>query len=62
MSCEDSVLFFQGRRNGNDQNCQRLTKNRIQKQRRLDEYCNKSYFGTVVKDACPLSCDNCPID
>jgi len=62
-SCEDSVSFvFQVGSNASDQNCQWLTKNHIKKQQRLDGYCGKSYSGTVVKDACPLSCDNCPID
>lgn len=28
------------------------TKNHIRKQQGLDEYCDKSFFGTVVKDAC----------
>jgi len=56
-TCQDSSTFTFELKNTKIQDCAWLTKRH--EQRRLNRYCEKSYSGTLVKDACRDSCGNC---
>jgi len=57
--CEDSAVFIFQLNNGNDRGCDWLTKNTLNAATRISTYCNKDYDGTLVREACPLSCGDC---